>query len=449
MEHELSCEIVRDLLPSYTEGLTSGVTNTAIEAHLGGCADCASALARMREPEIQQSAPAPEVDYLKKVRRHSTGRSLIIGIFLMVLGMSLLAFRFFYVGNALDASELIFHVSVEGDTVTVRGAVAGSSGLGVSRVTFADSAGIVQVKVYGTLATFFNSGDFSASYTAQSPIGQVRADDLILWENGVAISATAARLFAETNPFVGDMPANNRIAAVLGIADQFGPYTNALQTKAAPYGWTLLLETPIAADDEAAARGMMAADAYAMLASIENLGYVTWQYSTPSGAREYTVTAEDATAFAGKPIKDFARSASEMHTLLQSLSFKWSGVREAPREDDVFYLNIRNACSDTIYGVGVRYYLDGKLMGSGGFINADETPLSVDEEASFDFTPQDFPDGTSAMQLYGFRFDLYVTDEAGRETIVRRSVPISARYAWTYRYTLSGDYANGFSLREG
>ena len=34
MKNDLTCGVVRDLLPSYVEGLTSQETNTAVERHL-------------------------------------------------------------------------------------------------------------------------------------------------------------------------------------------------------------------------------------------------------------------------------------------------------------------------------------------------------------------------------------------------------------------------------
>ena len=321
MDKKLDCAIVRDLLPSYVDGLSSDITNQAIEEHLGDCPDCAEALRRMREPEAKMESPAPEVDYLKKVRRRSTGRSLIIGIVLMLIGMTLMSFRIFYVGSAADARDVACHVTVEGDTVTVSGTLT-SSGLGISRMTFSDSSGMVQVKVYTAPKAFFNHGGFTGSYTAGGDVGQVRIDDLILWENGTAISNTAAQLFQAVNPFVGDMPSNSKIAAILGVSDQFGPYTNELQTSTEPYGWTLCLETGIAPDKERAAQDSMTADSYAMLATVGNLGYVTWEYQIDGSERKYTVTAEDAAAYAGMDIKACAQSASQLQTLLESLGIK-------------------------------------------------------------------------------------------------------------------------------
>ena len=37
MKNDLSCEVVRDLLPSYIDGLTSPETSARIEAHLRDC----------------------------------------------------------------------------------------------------------------------------------------------------------------------------------------------------------------------------------------------------------------------------------------------------------------------------------------------------------------------------------------------------------------------------
>lgn len=332
MEDKLNCEIVRDLLPSYVEGLTSPASNTAIENHLAGCAECTASLKRMREPEETQPKPSPELDYLKKLRRRSTVRSLIVCIILMALGISILAFRFFYVGSSIDPSQLSYSVQVDGNRLTVGGSIVGSSGLSVSRLSFSDSNGIVELRVYSTVSTFFNSGDFTQSYTAAAPITQVRMGGLIIWQDGVEISPLTSRLFAQTNPYVGDMPSNNSLAQVLGIAGQFGPYSNQLQTDEQPYGWTLILENPIQTRDEVDARRVMAADSYLLLACIENLGYVSWQYDSPSGVQTYTVTAQDASDYAGQDIKSYDDSATRLQELVESLSLNWSGLRSSSVE---------------------------------------------------------------------------------------------------------------------
>ena len=40
MKNDLTCAVVRDLLPPYVEGLTEPETNEAVERHLAECPRC-------------------------------------------------------------------------------------------------------------------------------------------------------------------------------------------------------------------------------------------------------------------------------------------------------------------------------------------------------------------------------------------------------------------------
>lgn len=321
MENKLNCAIVRDLLPTYVDGIASDETVNAVDRHITSCGDCKEALRLMKEPESSAAKDASEVDDLKKVRRNGRRKSLIVGIVLMLLGLSIFGFRIFYVGHSADASDILFDVSVDGSDMKLTARLA-SSGLGVSRVTFADSDGMVQVMVYTAPKAFFNHGDFTASYTASSEIGRVRIDDLILWEKGKTISRKAAELFAASNPYIGDMSANARIADVLGIVEQFGPYTNELQTSQEPYGWTFVLNEPVSASVEGTAHDEMIADSCVLLATIHNLGYVTWRYPTNSGMHEFTFTADEACAFSGHNIKSCGDSVTQLQNLTRILDIQ-------------------------------------------------------------------------------------------------------------------------------
>lgn len=447
MENKLNCEIVRDLLPSYADDLTGSTTNKALEEHLANCEDCSRALKRMKEPEAPASAPAPEVDYLKKMRRRGRATSLIAGIVLMLLGISIITFKVFYIGTQTNADEISCSVSASGNTLYVGGTL--TSSLAVSRITFSDSSGIVHMKIYAAPKFFFNSGKFDKTYTASSEIKQVRIDDMIVWDNGSAIDRTASQLFAAVNPYVGNAPSNERIAAILGIRDQLGSYKSELQTEAEPYGWTLKLEAPIEAEDENSAKDIMTADSYAMLATIGNLGYVTWSYSTAAGEREYTVTARDAGAYAGQDIKSIADSAAQLQTLIESLSIKWSGTRELLQEQGSFQLKIMNHSDDNVSELRINYYLNGKLAGSSSCLNANNSPIKSGDDASFEFTPENFPSGTSAIALSGFSFDLSVIDSKGNKTVVCRDMKVQAKYAWTFFFSLTGNKADGFVLNAG
>ena len=87
MKNDLTCEVVRDLLPSYVDGLTNDVSNQAVEQHMKTCENCRKLYREMREPmngdevsEINNEQKAnfkvpSEIDYLKKIRKKNRMRS--------------------------------------------------------------------------------------------------------------------------------------------------------------------------------------------------------------------------------------------------------------------------------------------------------------------------------------------------------------------------------------
>lgn len=72
MKNDLQCKIVNDLLPLYTEELTSKETNSFIRTHLEECPNCQSEY-RTLKAELSNSAnhnngaETQEIDYLKKI----------------------------------------------------------------------------------------------------------------------------------------------------------------------------------------------------------------------------------------------------------------------------------------------------------------------------------------------------------------------------------------------
>ena len=57
--------------------------------------------------------------------------------------------------------------------------------------------------------------------------------------------------------------------------------------------------------------------AYAMLAVIDNLDRVTYEYTVGKEVRVLAVTSEDAAAFAGRNIKTAGADASSLQSLLE------------------------------------------------------------------------------------------------------------------------------------
>lgn len=92
MKNKLDCEIVKDLLPSYIDHLTSEKTTGEITEHLSECEACRAVYRDMTnsEPPIFEQ---PEVDYLKKVRnsrRRIRNIAIAAGCGVLVLGAAAL-----------------------------------------------------------------------------------------------------------------------------------------------------------------------------------------------------------------------------------------------------------------------------------------------------------------------------------------------------------------------
>lgn len=320
MKNDLSCEVVRDLLPSYLDGVVSEETKTAVERHLEECPDCRETLRRMKEPEDAAAPEEKEIDYLKAVRRRNSRKVTAVAAAAVLLAAAGL-FRLFYIGFPVGSGAIAAAVTVADGTARVTGMLT-DSGRSVCRVHIAQNEdGVVEAQVYAAPPAFFNSGDFTGEFQAEKEITGVSVNGLLLWENGKAVDWLTAQLYAARNPYVGDMSANGNIASLLRVSSRVGSFTNELQTDTEPYGWTLLLTEPVTAENEPAVRDEMIRCSCVLLAEIDNLGTVTWKYETVEGEKILRVTAANASAIAGQDIKSCAESASALQSLLINLKF--------------------------------------------------------------------------------------------------------------------------------
>lgn len=446
MEDKISCEIVRDLLPSYVDNLTSEATNQAIKMHIAECSECKEAVLLMKEPDPTPETSNSEVDYLKKVRRNSTRTALLLGLTISLFAMILVLARIHMIGNRTRWDAVSCSASVSKDTVKINGSMIDTS-RGVARIRFEEQEGVVRVKIYSAPRSFINKTDFSKSYEVKGDVKEVRLGQYIIWEDGAQIGRTASQLYAHKNPYIGDMSANSKIAGDLAIADQFGPFKNELQTTKEPFGWKLCLEEAIVKADESSAKQIMTADSYVMIALIDNLDSVTWEYENEEGKQEFTVTKEETSAFAGKDIKRSAASPRELQELLKSLNIKWSGTKDV-FQNDTFYINVYNQSDAKVYGMRMSYYVDGKQIGGRGVQHADGSIIKKGSKERFDFIKQDFNKNTSLINLSEFSFDLAIVDKEGKETMICKNKAVPAKYGWTFYYTLMEDEKGRLVLKE-
>lgn len=316
MKQKLSCEIIRDLLPSYAEGLTSAASNDAVRTHLESCPKCRQALADMREPGHEETAV--EIDYLKTVRRR-TKKKIILAVLGAVASVALfLCVWIFAIGSPAPAYLLDYQIDVDGTSVSL-GGVSRETYKRYTFTTIREQDGILDVTVRFAPSRLDGGDLFVKTYQAKEPIQAIRINGQVVWEDQITVSELASLLFDAKNPYIGDMTANQRVADILAIADQFGSYTNELHTVTEPYGWDINLKRAFAGAQLEHSRELMEREACLLLATVGNLGYVTWNYTVDGTAESLTITAEDATERAGQDIKQCAETRAGLTRLIESL----------------------------------------------------------------------------------------------------------------------------------
>jgi len=177
------CNIIRDLLPLYAEGIASADTVAFVEDHLGRCAQCRAALDDMKMPnDAEHSAsdlPDSSVLPLKAFRRKWNRKKAVIVCATILVTVAVMC-------GALFAAEHVVYqekIEVNGAIYTqtdevVAGLPAGSSRLGylrgISLRSTGDPAGNFMAtnldKKYGGCA-IFQSGENDQIIYLQDTVG--------------------------------------------------------------------------------------------------------------------------------------------------------------------------------------------------------------------------------------------------------------------------------------
>lgn len=119
----MKCEIIKDLLPSYIDELTSEVSNEAVEQHLSECESCRSYYEQMKqqEPGILETA-GREIDYFLQIRE-DTMRKVMIAVVGVTIVFSVLYGVYqnlYHVGRSMASDEVNVELQViEGVTTLV------------------------------------------------------------------------------------------------------------------------------------------------------------------------------------------------------------------------------------------------------------------------------------------------------------------------------------------
>lgn len=92
---KISCDIIRDLLPLYNDGVCSGESRTLVEEHLKDCSDCANELEKLREDGSVNMLKA-EDNIIGTFRRSTLKKVLFFVVCFVIFPLISVWFAFVY-----------------------------------------------------------------------------------------------------------------------------------------------------------------------------------------------------------------------------------------------------------------------------------------------------------------------------------------------------------------
>lgn len=449
--NKLPCEVVKDLLPSYIDELTSGTTNELIEAHLKTCADCRAVCASMKGPEAGmewEEQEKKEIDYLKKNRKRNRRIAIwsIAGALVLVLGI--LAARVFLIGDSGFSDWAPMDLKVEGNKLTFT-AVPMDSASAIADLGYAEieKEGVVTITARSVLASPFYPGSRSGEFTAKEEIKEVRIGSRIIWADGATVSALASELFEAGHEYIGDMPANSRLANALGMGVFLGPYSNELETAKEPYGWKMSLALDIPTQRLAQKERDMDAFGYVLIALTGNLDHVTFEYNADGAAQTRTVTAAEATAFFGEDVKNCGRNVRTLDRLLEKTGLNLFASQQDPVDEEAaneVWIQFVNMSESELEGIGFAHYKDGQITSDGFMTNADDSPIGIGEEFWVSTSELEFSGSWEENATLELAITIHTLD--GKQFELPDRIRIPAAPGTTRTFRLIGNPVDGFQL---
>lgn len=107
MEKKTECEIVQDLLLGYVDGVLNLESKKLVEKHLLECNNCQKKLEEIKlDIKENNNNQKKEIDYLKKIRRKSKIKSIIMSIgFIFIICLIIYLNKFIKVNNFMNKAE--------------------------------------------------------------------------------------------------------------------------------------------------------------------------------------------------------------------------------------------------------------------------------------------------------------------------------------------------------
>lgn len=295
MKNDLTCGVVRDLLPSYVEGLLGKESREAVDRHLETCPECTARRDAMSAPaETTALEAAKEVDYLKQVKRRSMKKVALAVLCTALVLTAALALKVFVIGTPLQPQSVSVAVAEvqEGNVLYLSLSSTGSGNAFHGWKVEVGDEGIASVYARSVLVSPLHSSGQKELYVSLEDVREVWLGGIsgrLLWAEGLVITQKTLDLLDAKTPYCGDAPALGRIVDLLQIRDAFGPCSTSLHTSNEPYIWTLEFQEGMNEKVWKSLRAYL----FQMLALVGNLDEAAYTYKPDYAFYAFGRTSED------------------------------------------------------------------------------------------------------------------------------------------------------------
>ena len=337
MKNDLTCAVVRDLLPSCVENLAAAETVQAVERHLAACPDCAARHAAMVDPELAAKLEEErrELDYLRRVKRRSRFRILAAVVCTVLVIAGGFAAKIFLIGTPIQPQTYALRHYMDEENVLHLIIDCVNSAWAYHGWKTEETDGVVEISGRSVTVSPVHKEGWGRLKVPLEGVREVRLCGDVVYQDGVVVGSAAMHRYGARTPYVGEAPALGRVAEAVGLDAQWS-YTTELATGQRPYRWTIKFQDHWG--DTSAGEWMRYYYGPQMLALVDNLDEVGWTYTTATSSGktfcEGVLTLEEADAHLAellegssldgrwkelKSVKDFAATPAGMQVLYDLL----------------------------------------------------------------------------------------------------------------------------------
>ena len=413
------------------------------------------------EDKIEQEKK--EIDFLKKNRQKNIRTKLISVISVILVATIIICILPYTERGHFTEDEVLYNLEVDGDKFIFTAIPTITEEVITYIEPAIDKDGeSLDINIGRRKASPFDNRKSVTKEISYSNVKRIKILGKIIWEDGEHISDLTSEVFAEKQRYVGYVAGLIDIATTLGIYEYVGNLEHSLQTIEEPYVWKITVYDRFLPEQAKEKESLMQKYAYVLLACVENLGEVTFEYeifNSDGDDKEcqLTTTRAQADTFFGDDINKCYNDINELQKLMRmtglaNLPYAQKGDRWSFASDswDKIYFRIFNNSEEPDIKAIDMTWLEGNnfSMGYGierGFFSFGKSKVNP---GTYDFDLNKLSSNLYDEKRLGTtEFQITVYDFDGNEYILNETVKVSAQFGAVYYLVLDGTFEDGFTVK--